>query len=155
MTRLSASPGPPASYLTAHFVEYINRLYRRKMVEGTKPYRITNLNPTALVNLLPTETFSSQGGPSARTTAEAVITETSDLNSFSKSSVVISKDPIETLQLVWTGKIGPMIQARLTQEQEVRVDQRDAGNRSDTRSGDDEDRLFGRPRTALQGISAR
>jgi hypothetical protein len=75
-------------------------------------------------------------------TTETVVQETSDLIAFSKSPSVISKDPVESLHLVWTGKMGPRLtHAKHTQELEDRraAEERDAENKSDAKSGEDDE----------------
>lgn len=140
MTRQTPNAAPRA-FLSAALVEYINRQYKRKVVES----RTHRLNPSSLVSLLPTDTFPGPVAGIPRPAAEQVVPETSDLISFSKSSLVISKDPIETLQLIWTGKMGPALthakHAQLEKERRA-AEERDAENKSDARSGEDEEGLL-------------
>ncbi|KIM25568.1 hypothetical protein M408DRAFT_331115 [Serendipita vermifera MAFF 305830] len=157
--------GTPRAFLSAALVDYINRQYKRKTVE-VKPYRLPALKPASLVNLLPTDPFSGPVAGGSKSAPETVVVETSDLIAFSKSSSVISKDPVESLHLVWTGRMGPRLaHAKHTQEIEDRraAEERDAENKSDAKSGEDEDRF---PKQGLsaglsaikqrsQGISAR
>lgn len=154
---------PARAFLNAAFVDHINREYKRKTVES-KTSRIPNLNP---INLLPTDSLSSIASSpvvssigsigniaaigSGKTPVEAIVAETSDLSSFSRSTSVVSKDPIESLQLVWTGKMGPslshakhlheMEQRRTTEERER---EKEREHKSDHKSGDDEEGLFGK-----------
>jgi hypothetical protein len=161
MTRQAAEGGPARAFLSASLVEHINRQYKRKTVEA-KSYRLPNLNPTSLVNLIPTDPFSGPAGGGNRSNTEVIIPATSDLIAFSKSSCVISKDPIESLQLVWTGKMGPVLsharQAMAIEERRL-AEERDAENKSDARSGEDEEGLLNKGLFAIrrggQEISAR
>lgn len=151
----SQPKGLPRTFLSAAFIDHINREYKRKTVES-KASRIPNLNLNP-INLLPAESFASspvvgsKSGISSgiKGTTEAVVAETSDLGSFSRSTSVVSKDPIESLQLVWTGKMGPSLtyakqlqemgQRRAAEEKER---ERDAENKSDARSGEDDESLL-------------
>ena len=112
------------------------------------------MNTTALTNLLPNETFSPTGigGP--------LLAETTNLEGFVKSSAVVigSKEAIESLQAVWTGRKGPgLIAAEGGADDERRDGLITPGGLED----EDEDRLFNlmHPFTALrqkgQDISAR
>jgi hypothetical protein len=145
--------------LNAAFVDHINREYKRKTVES-KSSRIPNLNP---INLLPTDSLSSIASSpvvssigsniaaigSNKATIEAIVAETSDLSAFSRSTSVVSKDPIESLQLVWTGKMGPnlthakqLYELELRRATEEREKEKEREHKSDHKSGDDEDGLF-------------
>jgi hypothetical protein len=141
MTSQSSQTGPAQAFLSAALVNHINRQYQRKTVEA-KSYRIPTLKPASLVHLIPTDPFSGPVVGSSRHTTETAVQETSDLIAFSKSPSVISKDPVESLHLVWTGKMGPqLMHAKHTQEVEDRraAEERDAENKSDAKSGEDEE----------------
>jgi hypothetical protein len=141
MTLHSSHIGPSQAFLSAALVNHINHQYKRKMAEA-KPYRIPTLKPASLVHLIPTDPFSGPVVGSGKHTADTIVQETSDLIAFSKSPSVISKDPVESLHLVWTGKMGPeLTHARHAQEVEDRraAEERDAENKSDAKSGEDEE----------------
>ncbi|KAG8814770.1 hypothetical protein FRC17_000976, partial [Serendipita sp. 399] len=155
-------PGPtgnPQAFLTASLINHINGQYKRKTTES-KPSLIA-LGEKTLATLRPSEslTFPSSIVGSTRMAPESVVRETSDLIAFTKSQSVISKDPIESLQFVWTGKMGPgLLHAKHAQEMEerIRAEERDLENKSDARSGDDDERVIGKGISALrQEISAR
>lgn len=120
------------------------------------------LNPSSLVSLLPTDPFSGPVVGVPKSPVDSTVSETSDLIAFSKSSSVTSKDPIESLQLVWTGKLGPVLShAKHAQELEERraAEERDAENKSDARSGEDDEGLLNKGIYAIkqrgQEISSR
>ncbi|KAG8804735.1 hypothetical protein FRC20_003849 [Serendipita sp. 405] len=157
----TGSTGFPQAFLSAALVDHINRQYKRKTTES-KPAFIA-LGEKTLATLRPSESlsmnFSSSIVGSSRTAQETVVRETSDLISFTKSQSVISKDPIESLQFVWTGKMGPgLLHAKHAQEIEerMRAEERDLENKSDARSGEDDEGVIGKGISALrQEISSR
>jgi hypothetical protein len=158
MARHSFPNAPIRASLNAVFVDHINRQFKRKIVES-KTHR---LNPSSLVNLLPTDPFSGPVVGVPRSPIDSTVNETSDLIAFSKSHCVASKDPIESLQLIWTGKLGPALShAKHAQEIEERraAEERDVENRSDARSGEDDEGLLNKSIYAIkqrgQGFSAR
>lgn len=138
--------GVHRAFLSATLVDYINRLYKRKTIEA-KSYRLPTLKPASIVNLLPTDPFSGPVVGGGKHTMETIVPETSDLIAFSKSTSVISKDPVESLNLVWTGRMGPRLtQAKQTlaiQERRA-AEERDAENKSDAKSAEDDEGLLGK-----------
>jgi hypothetical protein len=112
------------------------------------------LNTSTFTSLLPNETFSPTGigGP--------LLTETANLEEFVKSSAVVigSKEAIESLQAVWTGRKGPSL---IAAEGGADDEKRDGFTTPGGVEDEDEDRLFNlmHPFTALkqkgQDISAR
>ncbi|CAG7848712.1 SubName: Full=Related to SIN3 protein-binding protein STB2 {ECO:0000313/EMBL:CCA69064.1} [Serendipita indica DSM 11827] len=161
MTRLGPS-GVPRAYLSAALIDHINRQHKRKTVEA-KSYRIgigPLAAPNALASLIPSSESMMAG--SSKSAPDAVAPETSDLIAFVKSPSVISKDPIESLQLIWTGKLGPgLTHAKQAQEVEEKrlAEERDAENKSDAKSGEDEESMLGKGFSVLrqtgQEITAR
>ena len=89
-----------------------------------------------------------------------MLAETTDLEGFVKSSAVVigSKEAIESLQAVWTGRKGPSL---IAAEGGADDERRDGLTTPGGVEDEDEDRLFNlmHPFTALrqkgQGISAR
>lgn len=124
--------GPVTARLTSVFlnsitVDQISRQYRSHQAASNK-----GLKPmVVLPGYFTTDTFAARNAPAP------LLQETANLEEFAGSSAVDSKEAIESLAMIWTGKVGPSIMAEREREGEEDSVMKWSEER-DARSSDDD-----------------